>query len=70
MPNAVIVGVLRAVEAGSIVLSGNVRIAIPTTLSLTDFPIGCSLTVVVHQQADGHLVAESIRRNRDGFGAA
>jgi hypothetical protein len=67
MPNAVIVGILRAVEAGVILLSGNVHIIIPPTLSVAEFPIGCSLTVVVHEQADEHLVAESIRRNKDGF---
>jgi len=67
MPNAVVVGLLRVVEAGSIVLSGDVRIVIPPTLSISEYPIGCSLTVVVHQQSDEHLVAESIRRNRDEF---
>jgi hypothetical protein len=67
MPNAVVVGILHAVEVGSIVLSGNVHIVIPPTLSVAEYPIGCSLTVVVHEQSDEHLVAESIRRNRDGF---
>jgi hypothetical protein len=67
MPNAVIVGILRAVEAGAILLSGNVRIIVPSNLSVAEFPIGCSLTVIVHQQSDEHLAAESIRRNKDGF---
>jgi hypothetical protein len=63
MPNSVITGRLRAVDAGAIVLAGHLRILIPPGLSITVFPIGCSLSVVVREGPDKQLVAESITRN-------
>jgi hypothetical protein len=30
-----------------------------------DFPIGCTVTVAVHQESDERLVAETSKRNRD-----
>jgi hypothetical protein len=65
MPNSVIIGRLRAVEPGHIILGGNLRIIVPPALSVAEFPIGCSLTVVVHQLSDDHLIAESIKRNKE-----
>jgi hypothetical protein len=63
MPHSAITGRLRGVEAGALLLGGHLRILIPPTISMSDFPIGSSLTVVVHEGPDKHLVAESITRN-------
>jgi hypothetical protein len=65
MPNSVIIGRLRAVEPGHIILGGHMRIQIPTGMSVAQFPIGCSLTVVAHQESDDHIVAESITLNEE-----
>jgi hypothetical protein len=61
---SVILGRLRAVEADSVILGGNLRIHIPPPLSVAEFPIGCSLTLVVHQLSE-RLVAESVRHNKE-----
>jgi hypothetical protein len=63
MPNSVIVGRLRAIEGDTIILGGHCRIHIPPTISVAEFPIGTSLTVVVHQESDEHLIAERIERS-------
>jgi hypothetical protein len=65
MPNLLITGRLRAVETGAIVLTAHVRILIPPDISITDFPIGCSLTVVVHEGPDKQIIAERITRYSD-----
>jgi hypothetical protein len=65
---SVILGRLRAVEAESIILGGNLRIHLPPPLSVAAFPIGCSLTLVVHQLSDRRLVAESISHNTEDEG--
>jgi hypothetical protein len=64
MPNAVVVGLLRAIEPGHITLSGNLHIIVPAELILPDIPLGSSVTVVVHERADGLLIAESIKRSK------
>jgi len=46
MPTSVLVGRLRVVEPGSILLSGDVRIFVKQG-EIVDLPIGCSITVVV-----------------------
>jgi hypothetical protein len=46
MSNAVVIGRLRGVEAGAIVLDGELRIIVPPTLSVADFPIGCNRVVI------------------------
>ena len=65
MSNAVVIGRLRGVEAGAIVLDGELCIIVPPTLSVADFPIGCRVTVAVHRESDERLVAETIKRNPD-----
>jgi hypothetical protein len=62
MPTSVITGRLTAVEPGHIVLGQNLhRITVPTHLSTAEFPLGCSLTVVV-REVGGKLIAVSIER--------
>jgi hypothetical protein len=39
---------------------------IPPALSVPDFPIACTLTVVVDRVSDDILVAESIARTDEG----
>jgi hypothetical protein len=52
MPTSVITGRLTAIEPGHIVLGQNLhRITVPPALSTAEFPIGCSLTVVVRGSA-------------------
>jgi hypothetical protein len=64
----VIVGLLRMVEPGRITLGGNVHVILPPELVVPDIPLNSSMTVVVHEQADGRLIAESItRRKGDGL---
>jgi hypothetical protein len=65
MPNAVVVGQLRAIEPGRITLGGNLHIIVPPELVLPTIPLQSSVTVVVHEREDGQLIAESIRRSRD-----
>ena len=60
MPNAVVVGLLRAVEPGRITLGGNLHILVPPEVIVPAVPLNSSVTVVVHEQADGRLIAESI----------
>ena len=60
MPNAVVVGRLRAVEPGRITLGGNLHIIVPPEVTLPDVPLESSVTVVVHERSDGVLIAESI----------
>ena len=53
MPTSVISGRLTAVEPGHIVLGQDIdRITVPAHLSVAEFPIGCSVAVVVHRQSD------------------
>ena len=61
MPNSVIVGKLRAIQRGHIILGGNVLILLPAHISIDGLEFGTSLTVVVHRE-DEHLIAESIRK--------
>lgn len=65
MPNSVVIGRLRAVDGVVITLGGNVRIIVPPTFTIEDYPIGCSLTVTVHLRADDLLIAERIDRTRE-----
>ena len=65
MANSVIIGRLHAIEAGAIILGEHCRIIIPPTISVAGFPIGSRLTVVVHEESDERLIAESIERNPD-----
>lgn len=68
MPNAVVVGRLRAVEPGRITLGGNLHIIVPPEVTLPDVPLESSVTVVVHERSDGMLIAESITpRKADGL---
>jgi hypothetical protein len=62
MPNAVVVGLLRAVEPGRITIGGNLHIVVPPEVGLPDIPLNSSVTIVVHERADGLLIAESITR--------
>ena len=64
MPNWVVVGPVRSVEPGRLTLGGNLHIIVPPDLVLPDLPLGCSVTVVVHEQADGQLLAENIQRRK------
>ena len=62
MPTSVITGRLTAVEPGHIVLGRNVhRISVPLALSTAEFPIGCSLSVVV-REVGGQRIAVSFER--------
>ena len=63
MPNSVIVGKLRAIYPDHIVLGGRVRIVLPAHITTEGLEVGVSLTVVVHEDTDQHLVAESIKKN-------
>ena len=54
MPNSVIVRKLRAIHPDHIVLGGGVRILLPAHIITA---------VVVHEDTDQHLVAESIKKN-------
>jgi hypothetical protein len=67
MTNGVVIGRLVAIEPGHIVLEGHVssvRIMAPAAVSPVTFPIGCNLTVSVHQ--DGNMIiAKSISRDED-----
>jgi hypothetical protein len=67
MPHAVIIGLLLAVETDAILLSGDVRISIPSTLRVPDFPIGCSVTVVVDKHTGENPIAVSIKRSSFGL---
>jgi hypothetical protein len=60
MPNSVIVGPLRAIEAKSFILGGAVRIFLSPGVPMPDCPLGTSLTVVAVSR-DDVLYAESIR---------
>ena len=64
MPNSVVAGKLRAVEVGLITLGRDLRIIVPPEM-VTDIPLGTSLTVVVHQEPNGWLLAESVRIKTD-----
>jgi len=64
MPNSVVAGKLRAVEVGLITLGRDLRIIVPPEM-VTDIPLGTGLTVVVHQEPNGWLVAESVRVKTD-----
>ena len=61
MPNSVIVGPLRAIEAKSFVLGGNMRVFLSSGVPLPDYPLGTGLTVVAVSRQDV-LYAESIRQ--------
>jgi hypothetical protein len=62
MPISVISGRLTAIEPGHIVLGQNLhRITVPPALSTAEFPIGCSLSVVV-REVGGQLIAVSIEQ--------
>jgi hypothetical protein len=61
MPNSVIVGKLRAIQRGHIILGGNVLILLPAHISIDGLEFGTSLTVVVHRE-DEQLVVESVRK--------
>jgi hypothetical protein len=63
MPNSVIVGKLRAIHPDHIVLGGGVRILLPAHIAIDGLEVGASLTVVVHEDTDQHLMAESITKN-------
>jgi hypothetical protein len=60
MPNSVIVGPLRGIEATSFILGGNMRVFLSTGVSMPDYPLGTSLTVVAVSREDV-LYAASIR---------
>ena len=60
MPNVVVAGLLRAVEPGRITLSGNLHVIVPPEVVVPNVPLGSRLTVVLHEQADGRLIAERI----------
>jgi hypothetical protein len=61
MPNSIIVGRLRAIEAGSFILGGNLRVFFLPGVSIPECPLGTSLTVVAVSRQDV-LYAESIRK--------
>lgn len=66
MKNGVVIGRLAAVEPGHIVLEGpigSIRIMAPAVSAAT-FPIGCNLTVSVHQDGNA-VIAKSISRDDD-----
>src|SRR4029453_8630109 len=65
MPTSTIAGRLKAIEGDVIILGGTVRITLLPGVSVAACPIGCSVTVVARQEADGHLVGSSIKRNDD-----
>jgi hypothetical protein len=46
VPNSVIVGPLRAIEAKSFNLGGNMRVFLSPGVPVPDCPLGTSLTVV------------------------
>ena len=53
IPNAVIVGQLRAIEAKSFVLGGNMRVFLSPGVPVPDYPLGTSLTVVAVSRQGG-----------------
>jgi hypothetical protein len=63
----VVVGKLRAIHSDHIVLGGGVRILLPAHITTDGLEVGASLTVVIHENTDRHLVAESIRKTPDGL---
>jgi hypothetical protein len=60
MPNSVIIGPLRAIEAKSFILGGAVRVFLSPGVPMPGYPLGTSLTVVAVSREDV-LYAESIR---------
>ena len=67
MTNGVVIGRLAAVEPGHIVLEGpigSIRIMAPAAVSAATFPIGCNLTISVHQDGNA-VIAKSISRDDD-----
>jgi hypothetical protein len=68
MPHVVVVGLIRAIAPGRITLSGNLHIIVPPEVVVPDMPLDSGVTVVLHEQPDGLLIAESItRRVGDGL---
>ena len=69
MTNGLAMGRLMSVEPAHILLGGplggSIRIMAPACLSLVTFPIGCNLTVSVHQDGST-IIATSISRDEDG----
>jgi hypothetical protein len=61
VPNSVIVGPLRLIEAKSFILGGNLRVFLSPGVPMPDYPLGTSLTVVAVSRED-MLYAESIRQ--------
>jgi hypothetical protein len=61
MPNSVIVGPLRGIEAKSFILGGNMRVFLSPGVPMPNYPLGTSLTVVAVSHGDV-LYAESIRQ--------
>jgi hypothetical protein len=59
-----VVGTLQAVEPGYIILTDDLRIAVPPEIPTANFSIGSNVTIV-GVRLDGVLVAESIKRTRD-----
>jgi len=66
MSNVVVVGLLAAIESGRITLSGNLHIIVPAEMVVPAIPLNSSVTVVVHEQADGLLIAESVTLRKFG----
>ena len=63
MKNGVVIGRLAAVEPGHIVLEGpigSIRIMAPAAVSAATFPIGCNLTVSVHQDGNAVIARGSV----------
>jgi hypothetical protein len=60
MSHVVVVGLIRAIAPGRITLSGNVHIIVPPEAVVPDMPLDSRVTVVLHEQPDGLLIAESI----------
>ena len=65
MPTSVLVGRLRDVEPGSIVLSGDVRIFVKRGATI-DVPIGCSVTAIVFGRL-GVLYAQDVRQTPEPY---
>ena len=66
MPDSVIVGRLHKVEGDVIIIGGGVRITLGPGVTLPQFTVGTSLTVVAIER-DGVIYAENVRVTPPGF---
>lgn len=65
MPNSVIVGRLRSVEADALVVGGGLRLMLSPGVRVPDVPVGTSLTITAVSR-DGVTFAERIECTPEG----